>query len=192
MLKTIAPRLWEAGNATVEAVMQHDLRLHLPFHIPNHKPPQPTAFAEVQYRFAVTDSVPRKTGGGVSGWDAFTSLGHYDGREVALILWDDRSVVTFPPGSTFFLPAGLMSYSFTSASSDSSPMLVTQSTHHDLHDYAANGFRGNAGYLSLKGTKGEREAHCRRRAEALVGRFPTITEFDGAFSENCLGSESEK
>jgi hypothetical protein len=185
MLKTIAPRLWEAGNATVEAVLEHDLRLHLPFHIANHTPHQPTAFAEVQYRFAITDSVPRlpsRARAGVSGWDVFTSLGHYDCSEVALILWDDQSVVAFPPGSTFFLPAGMMNYSFT-ATSDSSQMLLTQAMHHDLHDYVVNGFRADTGYLQPNWTKEKREAHWRSRAEVLVGRFPTITEFD-ALGEN--------
>ncbi|KAJ7689071.1 hypothetical protein B0H14DRAFT_3532976 [Mycena olivaceomarginata] len=115
------------------------------FQNPNHTPSQPTAFGEVQYRFAVTDSVPHTSAratAGVAGWDAFTSLGFYDGRDVGLILWEDRTLVTFPPGSTFFIPAGLLNYSFT-AVPDGDMMLLTQTLHNDLYDYVANGFCAN-------------------------------------------------
>jgi hypothetical protein len=76
----------------------------------------------------------------------------------------------------------MMNYSFTTTS-DSSQMLLTQAMHHDLHDYVVNGFRANTGCLQPNWTKEKREAHWRSRAEVLIGRFPTITDFD-ALSEN--------
>lgn len=162
--------------------MANDLRLHLPFEISNHTPPQPTAFAEVQYRFSVMDSVPRPSAracAGASGWDALTSLGDYDGREVGLILWQDKTVVTFPPGSTFLIPTGIMPYSFT-GTGESSQMIITQTLHNDLRDYVADGFQADPKLLPPNWSEGEREAHMRNRAEVLVGRYPTITEFDCA------------
>lgn len=180
MLRTVAPRLWEAGHVNIEVILKNDVRLHPPFKIPNHTPSQPTAFGEVQYRFAVTDSVPRTSAratAGVAGWDAFTSLGFYDGRDIGLILWEDRTLVTFPPGSTFFIPAGLLNYSFT-AVPDGDMMLLTQTLHNDLYDYVANRFCANPDNLPATWTKEERDAHRRRRAEQVLSRFPTIHEFD--------------
>ncbi|KAJ7025135.1 hypothetical protein C8F04DRAFT_968166, partial [Mycena alexandri] len=186
MLQTVAPRMWAAANKSIEAVLDHDLRLRLPFKIPNYGPPQPTAFTEVQYRFSVDDSLPRhsaRASGQVCGWDAVTSLGHYDSSEGLLIIWEDHSILTFPPGSTFFVPAGLVNFSFTTLLSEhSTQMTITQCFRGELHDYVANGFDAEPDVLPplWMSDRDQGQPARRERAEVLAAMYPTVQEFDAS------------
>ncbi|KAJ7041931.1 hypothetical protein C8F04DRAFT_1252413 [Mycena alexandri] len=189
MLQTVAPRMWDTANKTVDAIVDNDPCLRLPCQIPNCYPRQPTAFTEVHYRFSVDDSLPRplaRASGQLSGWDAITSLGHYDSHEALLILWEDQSIVTFPPGSTFFLPAGLLNQSFTTVLSDHSTLMtITQSLRGELHDYVANGFQAEPDVLPplWMSDRDDGRAIRRERAEILAAMYPTVQEFDASFGE---------
>ncbi|KAJ6458990.1 hypothetical protein C8R45DRAFT_1109694 [Mycena sanguinolenta] len=182
MLEQIAPRLWMSANETINAIVAEDQRLKLPFRIANYGSPQPTAFPEVHYRFAINDLVPRReppVSAGMSGWQVLTSLGDYDSRfEGRLVLWEHRKMVTFPPGSTFFCPTG-MNYSFTTVSGKPSQMLISQTFHNDLHHFVANGFQPDSQHLSFANkTSQERESDLLQRAEALAGKYITVGGFD--------------
>ncbi|KAJ7138993.1 hypothetical protein C8R44DRAFT_867165 [Mycena epipterygia] len=133
MLKLIAPRLWATANKTIEAVLQNDTRLHTPFQLADQKP----------------YSIPHRglSQCHASGWDVLTALRNYPYDESELILWEDEIVVAFPPGSTFFIPTGLISYSFTAVSDDSTHMILSQSLNGDLYDYVANGCQAHCGQL---------------------------------------------
>ncbi|KAJ7040185.1 hypothetical protein C8F04DRAFT_1178280 [Mycena alexandri] len=181
MLQAIAPRLWDQGRETADKITTNDSGLHLPFRVAKDGPQQPTAFAEVEYCFCLEDSLPRKhdhISGWVSGWKALTSVGFYDSTEGQLILWDNKSLQPFPPGSTFFVPPGLLPFSFTAVSLGSQ-MFVMQSLHGDLEYFAANDCqpeprRGSPIYRSAE----ERKADVLERAEVLLSKYPTIQEFD--------------
>lgn len=186
MLQTIAPRLWNSGRETVDRVVANDSSLRIPFKIASHQPQQPTAFAEVEYCFHLEDSLPRRrehVRGRASGWDVLTSVGNYDATEGQLILWENNSVLPFPPGSTFFLPPGLMTYSFTAVSEPNSQMFVVQSLDAALEHFVANGCQAEPtsthrlpGYSSAE----ERKAILLERAEVLLSKYPTIEEFDAS------------
>ncbi|KAJ7080718.1 hypothetical protein C8R43DRAFT_965688 [Mycena crocata] len=180
MFKEIAPRLWQSANATVEAVLEHDLRLRLPLALANEEPRQPTVFTEVQYRFLIDDSLPRRSAATGAVWDVFTSVGHYDCIEGRLILWKDRTIVTFPPGSTFFLPGALMDYSFTAVSSKpfSDQMLISQSFSGPLAEFVANGFQAEPERAPKFATQEERAGDRRERAEIEIAKYATTNEYD--------------
>ncbi|KAJ7023323.1 hypothetical protein C8F04DRAFT_1193575 [Mycena alexandri] len=172
--KPLHPRLWNSGRETVDRVVANDSSLRIPFKIASHQPQQPTAFAEVKREHVR---------GRASGWDVLTSVGNYDATEGQLILWENNSVLPFPPGSTFFLPPGLMTYSFTAVSEPNSQMFVVQSLDADLEHFVANGCQAEPtsthrlpGYSSAE----ERKAILLERAEVLLSKYPTIEEFDAS------------
>ncbi|KAJ7116092.1 hypothetical protein C8R44DRAFT_880464 [Mycena epipterygia] len=180
MLREIVPRLWDSANETIEALLDHDCRLRTPFAIPIRRPLQPTAFAEVAYQFSVPDSTPPRILGRrpSTGWDALSAVGHYDASEGELILWEDETIVRFPPGSTFFVPRRLLHFSFAAISEDSSCMFIMQSLNGDLYNYVEQGFLFDDDedlFESEDTWKVERRA----RAESLIGKYPTVPEFDG-------------
>ncbi|KAJ7041695.1 hypothetical protein C8F04DRAFT_1252624 [Mycena alexandri] len=183
MLQAIAPRLWNLGRETVDAICAHDPGLRPPFWIPGNHQHQPTAFAEVEYRFHIEDSMPRvreRAAGRVSGWDVLTSLGNYDSTEGLLILWEGNSVLAFPPGSTVFLPTGVLTHSFTAVSETASQMLIVQSLSGELEHFVANGCESESPVVPRFATTASRRADILERAEILLGKYPTIGEFDAS------------
>ncbi|KAJ7121210.1 hypothetical protein C8R46DRAFT_1050696 [Mycena filopes] len=184
MLQTVAPRLWNLGRDTVDRVLANDLRLHLPLRYRYPANPQPTAFAELEFRFVIEDSLPLardNATGRASGWDVVTSLGHYESSEGQLILWENRSVLVFPPGSTFFMPTGLLTSSFTTISDTSTQMLVVQSLDRDLEYFVENGCQPAPPVFPPRFVSAaERRADLLERAEVLLAKYPTIQEFDAS------------
>lgn len=143
----------------------------------NNGPYQPTAFSELEYRFSIPYSVPlRDTNDHPAAFHALTAISDYDSNEGELILWRERVVVNFPPGSTFLFPAGLVSYSFTEVQKPGWQMLISQSCSAGLHSYVANGFddrfRSNMGTTSM--------AERRSIAEERIRLYSTIGEYDAA------------
>jgi hypothetical protein len=176
-LQQLAPGVWASAHSVIEAVMDADAGLHLPMTQCGRKPPQPTAFAQVEYSFSIADSHPRQQlRDHPTGWTAFTSVGHYDPIESSLILWHDRTVVEFPPGSTFLMPAGLCSVSFTAVSEPSSRMLISQSCDGELFRYVDGGLSYEPFIPNF--TAVAWEADRRERAEAAIAVFPTLSEYD--------------
>ncbi|KAJ7701958.1 hypothetical protein B0H17DRAFT_1128161 [Mycena rosella] len=181
MLKHVAPRLWASANETIEALIEHDCRLHMPLWIPSRHKHQPTAFAEVAYQFSVPNSKPWHTPRGrVSGWDAITALGHYDDTKGEIIVWDDKTMVRFPPGSTFLIPSGILGYSFAGiADFFSKRMLISQFLNGDIYNYMENGFHARPLNKRRFATMEAREQARRARAEELIAMYPTVSEIDG-------------
>ncbi|KAJ7022481.1 hypothetical protein C8F04DRAFT_1194477 [Mycena alexandri] len=140
-LQTVAPKLWASANATIDAVMDNDCTLTLPlYQCSGRAHRQPTAFSQVEYCFSIEDShLIHQVRDRPTAWTAFTSLSNYGQGETDLILWHNRTVVSFPPGSTFLLPAGLFSYSFTGASDPISCMLISQSCDGDMYRFVESG-----------------------------------------------------
>ncbi|KAJ7886946.1 hypothetical protein B0H13DRAFT_2342685 [Mycena leptocephala] len=166
MLQRLAPRVWDSAHATIDAVMANDLRLHLPF-------------SQLEYHFSIDDSHPIQcVTDHPTGWTALTSVGHYDESETALILWHDQMVVSFPPGSTFLMPGGMVSFSFTGASDrSSSPMLISQSCDGELFRYVQRGM--TYGLDAIFTTLEEQAADRRSRAESALAKFPTLNNTTG-------------
>ncbi|KAJ7142166.1 hypothetical protein C8R46DRAFT_1233201 [Mycena filopes] len=138
-LRKLAPRAWSAANTIIEATLANDYGLRLPFDLPNQRPRQPTAFSQVEYRFW-TDGVPRREATALpAGLSALTVVGDYHPTEGELILWEDQTVLNFPPGSTFLLPKW-MHYSFTAVEAPGYQMVIVQSCDGELDDYVENDF----------------------------------------------------
>ncbi|KAJ7622773.1 hypothetical protein DFH06DRAFT_1340645 [Mycena polygramma] len=174
MFRDAAPRAWAENREIIDAVVLNDCTLHLPMNLSDHPGGyQPTAFSEVEYRFSLPDSSPRREERDHSAsFRAVTAIGNYHPSEGQLILWTHRKVVTFPPGSTFLLPGSLVRYSFTEVERPGWQMVVTQSCGAGLHDYVANNFDGTAGERQFS-----RSAR-REMAEAAVSLYSTVGEYD--------------
>ncbi|KAJ7770733.1 hypothetical protein B0H16DRAFT_1452145 [Mycena metata] len=177
-LQTIAPRLWESANRTIDAVMENDCTLTLPlYQCTGRARRQPTAFSQVEYRFSIEDSHPtHRVGDRPTAWTAFTSLGHYGPGEADLILWHNRTVVSFPPGSTFFLPAGLFSFSFTGGSEGASRMLISQSCDGEMFRFVESGMSFELDVPMYHSAAEAREERMLRAGRA-VELFPTLDDF---------------
>jgi hypothetical protein len=104
--------------------------------------------------------------------------------EGQLILWRERTIVTFPPGSTFLLPAALVRFSFTAVEKPGWQMLISQSCSAGLHGYVANGFDDQ--FVSEPQFASRRAAAAHRAviAEHAVRLYSTIAEFDTAAGNN--------
>ncbi|KAJ7707996.1 hypothetical protein B0H16DRAFT_1746364 [Mycena metata] len=147
-LRHIAPRAWANANNTIEAVLQNDSSLRLPFYIPSLRTAQPTAFSRVEYRFTTEGFPGRESTSTEGGMCALTALGDYAGTEGELILWEDKKVEV--PGYQ---------------------MVLIQSCDGQLGDYVANGF-----YVPLEADTDE--ATLIRKAEAVAERYSTCAEYD--------------
>ncbi|KAJ6490565.1 hypothetical protein C8R47DRAFT_1070980, partial [Mycena vitilis] len=175
-LQTLAPQVWACANEAIDSVMRKDSALRLPFHQCLGQPNQPTAFAQVGYTFAIEESYPRQhLRDRPTGWTAFTSLGNYEANEGAVILWRERRIMRFPPGSTFFLPAGLFRYSFTGVSEGSSRMLISQTFDGEIMHYVDSGMAAPSMPRWTADTWGP---DIRRRAESAIAMFPTLNQYD--------------
>ncbi|KAJ6450348.1 hypothetical protein C8R47DRAFT_1230309 [Mycena vitilis] len=177
-MKMLASSLWESAHDAITAVMDNDTTLRLPFHQCLGEPTQSTAFAQVEYTFAIDNSYPQlHPRDHPTGWTVFTSVGNYDANESALILWDQRRMVRFPPGSTFLLPAGLFRYSFTGVSDESSRMLISQSFDGEICRFLQDDMFYEPKAPSFV-TDEAWEADRQRRAEEAVSKYPTLNEYD--------------
>ncbi|KAJ7604868.1 hypothetical protein DFH06DRAFT_1020575, partial [Mycena polygramma] len=172
----LAPRLWSAARNTIDDLVEHDPTLHLPLDHTNFGNPQPTAFSEVEYMFSTNAGTARCERDFVPGWRAITSVGNYDDAG-GIILWADQTVVQFPLGATFFLPASVMPYSFTAVDETQWRRTITQSFDNGLHQYRANGFASEP-LPAPKMTADEVEQRLRADAEAAVALYPTLSEYD--------------
>ncbi|KAJ7506188.1 hypothetical protein B0H11DRAFT_1904083 [Mycena galericulata] len=180
MLKQVAPRLWEDARRVVDAVAGHDSELHLPLQLTNFGPHQPTAFSQIEYQFSMPESsVPhRHPGDHPAGMRAVTALGNYPPTEGALVLWRERVIVTFPPGSTFVYPAALCHISFTTVEKPSFQMLVSQSCSAGLHGYVANGFDDRYTRPESFTTRTAARVARAARAVAETRKYSSVGEFD--------------
>ncbi|KAJ7684887.1 hypothetical protein DFH06DRAFT_1118541 [Mycena polygramma] len=135
VLKKSAPRAWKSSSKIIERVLEHDVRLRVPFS-------QPSAFSRVEYRFT-TDGTPRRETSYIPSMTALTAVGNYDGSdEGEIIIWPDKSVINFPVGATILLPSWLP-YSFTEVPWPGWQMVVAQTSEHALAEYVANDFHSH-------------------------------------------------
>ncbi|KAJ7024554.1 hypothetical protein C8F04DRAFT_1270093 [Mycena alexandri] len=178
-LQTVAPKIWASAHETIETVMANDCTLTLPlYQATGRARRQPTAFSQVDYRFSIEDSRPvHQIRDRPTAWTAFTSLGNYGPGETDLILWHNRTVVSFAPGSTFVLPAGLFSFSFTGASDPGSRMLISQTCDGEMYRFVESGMS-----FELDLPRFDSAAHAQEqrnlRAERAIELFPTLDDFD--------------
>ncbi|KAJ6489353.1 hypothetical protein C8R47DRAFT_1215699 [Mycena vitilis] len=178
MLEQLAPELWACANQAIDAVMRHDVALRLPFHQCLGQPDQPTAFAQVEYAFAIDDSHPKQhLRDRATGWTAVTSVGDYAADESALILWREHRIIRFPPGSTFLFPAGLLNYSFTGISEYSSRMLISQTFDGEIWRFIEGGMSLRPQPSRLI-TSEDWAAYRRERATKAIEMFPTLNGYD--------------
>ncbi|KAJ7021075.1 hypothetical protein C8F04DRAFT_1274144 [Mycena alexandri] len=171
-LRQVAPRAWSGANQAIEAVLEHDLDLRLPFDIPNQRPHQPTAFSRVEYRFATKGFPSQERDSVEGGLCALTALGNYPPNEGELILWEDQTVLNFPCGSTFLLPKW-MHYSFTDVEWPGRQMVLIQACDGLLGDYVSNDF-----YVPICGEVPTDEATLKQKADAATAKYCTRAEYD--------------
>ncbi|KAJ7511251.1 hypothetical protein B0H11DRAFT_2215090 [Mycena galericulata] len=182
ILEGVAPRLWSDNQRVIDAVVTHDCELRVPFDLGNgHGQYQPTAFSEVEYRFDIPDSTPRRDmGDHPPAFRAITAVGQYPYTEGALILWTHRVVVNFPPGSTFIFPAALVRYSFAAVEKPGWQMLISQSCSAGLHGYVGNHFDDLYARERKFPSRAAEKADRLSRAQAAVSKYPTVNEWDAA------------
>lgn len=179
MLKLTIPRLWSETRDVIDAVCENDSSLHLPMKTTG--PAQPTAFSQVEYCFSMPDSTPRREEKDhPPAFRAITSLGFYHVKEGELILWTERKVVNFPPGSTFLFPANLVRYSFCGVEEPGHQMLVSQSCGAGLHGFVAHGFDDRFTPQPRFESKAAERLDREERAQAAVALYSTVEEFDVA------------
>ncbi|KAJ7076954.1 hypothetical protein C8R43DRAFT_910584, partial [Mycena crocata] len=82
----------------------------------------------------------------LEGWRVITALGNYDSRFGGdLVMWDEKKILRFPPGSSFLVPAARMRYSFTAVGEGETHFLMSQHMHAGLHRFVVNGFAHEGG-----------------------------------------------
>ncbi|KAJ6504307.1 hypothetical protein C8R47DRAFT_968790, partial [Mycena vitilis] len=166
-LKKSAPRAWQSSSDLIQTVLEHDVRLRIPFS-------QPTAFSQIQYRFG-TDGTPRREVAYIPSMTALTAVGNYDGsHEGEIIIWPDKTVINFPVGATVLLPNWLP-YSFTEIAWPGWQMVVAQTSEHALAEYVANDFHPHVTIVDQGFGVAERRKRQALRAAAMYG---TLGEFD--------------
>ncbi|KAJ7444060.1 hypothetical protein B0H11DRAFT_1931231 [Mycena galericulata] len=165
ILEGVAPRLWRDNHRVIDAIVNHDCELRIPFDLGNgNGPHQPTAFSEVEYRFNIPDSTPRRDlGDHPPAFRAITAV-----------------VVNFPPGSSFIFPAALVRYSFTTVEKPGWQMIISQSCSAGLHGYVANHFDDLYARERRFPSRAAEKADRLSRAKAAVGMYPTVNEWDEA------------
>ncbi|KAJ6504320.1 hypothetical protein C8R47DRAFT_1210387 [Mycena vitilis] len=167
VLKKSAPRAWQSSSDLIQTVLEHDVRLRIPFS-------QPTAFSQIQYRFG-TDGTPRREVAYIPSMTALTAVGNYDGsHEGEIIIWPDKTVINFPVGATVLLPNWLP-YSFTEIAWPGWQMVVAQTSEHALAEYVANDFHPHVTIVDQGFGVAERRKRQALRAAAMYG---TLGEFD--------------
>ncbi|KAJ6477914.1 hypothetical protein C8R47DRAFT_1219816 [Mycena vitilis] len=174
MFRDVAPRAWSDHREVIDEVVLNDCQLHLPMHLTDQGPYQPTAFSEIEYRFSTPDSSPRRdTKDHSASFRAITAVGSYHSTQGELILWTHRKIVTFTAGITFLLPASLVRYSFTEVEKPGWQMLITQSCSAGLHGFVADNFdsRSRQSGMSSRKERGE-------QASAGVALYSTVYEYD--------------
>ncbi|KAJ7983077.1 hypothetical protein DFH06DRAFT_977728 [Mycena polygramma] len=112
-------------------------------------------------------------------WRALTALGEYDSRWGGeLILWEEKKVFRFPPGSTFLFPGTLVRYSFTQVRSGERQYSFSQYAQAGLYRYLENGFMSES-VFDATAWRWQREARERvkdaRMAKAL-GMYSQLSE----------------
>ncbi|KAJ7040857.1 hypothetical protein C8F04DRAFT_1253773 [Mycena alexandri] len=103
-------------------------------------------------------------------------------------VWTERTVVSFPLGSTFLLPAGLFSYSFTGASDPASRMLITQSCDGEMYRFIESGMSFELDIPGIFNSQAEAREDRLLRAGRAVDLFPTLEDFDSRFDSSLYGS----
>ncbi|KAJ7469887.1 hypothetical protein B0H11DRAFT_1920498 [Mycena galericulata] len=155
-----------------------DPDLFLPFDVPHERRPRdPSAFSILSYEFGASGSPSRLDQFDLlEGWRAITALGNYNCRYGGdLVLWDEKRVIKFPPGSTVLIPAARMRYSFTAVGDDETHYLVAQHTPAGLHRYVVNG------YSHVE--RPQRQETAARTANRLTNLHSTLADYDEKFEE---------
>ncbi|KAJ7612809.1 hypothetical protein DFH06DRAFT_1344896 [Mycena polygramma] len=168
ILRKTAPRAWKSANSIIEAVVEHNVGLHVPLST------GPTAFSRIDYRFS-TNGTPRREESYIPSMTALTSLGNYDGSdEGEIVVWPDKTVINFPVGATVLIPSCLP-YSFTAVQSPGYQMVLAQSCEQSLAQFVANGFAADFALVD----QSMRSAVLRKsEAVAAAAMYGTLKELD--------------
>ncbi|KAJ6463771.1 hypothetical protein C8R47DRAFT_992398, partial [Mycena vitilis] len=135
-----APRLHAHVGETKDALLEHDSSLRDNY--------TGGAFPSTEYFFGNEESAPRLDDLDMPwSWRALTSLGSYNPRWGGeLILWDEKKVIRFPPGTTFLFPSSFIRYSFTHVREGEMQYAFSQYAHAGLFRFVENGFLSEANF----------------------------------------------
>ncbi|KAF8150125.1 hypothetical protein B0H34DRAFT_732626 [Crassisporium funariophilum] len=116
------------------------------------------------------------------GWCAILALGKFDPTLGGhLILWDTKTVIEFPPGSTILIPSSTMSHSNVAVQERESRVSFTQYTAGGIFRYVDNDFRTEKEFEAED--KNGYEAMCelkKTRWKMGVGLFSSMDELLGS------------
>ncbi|KAK7012196.1 hypothetical protein R3P38DRAFT_2551059, partial [Favolaschia claudopus] len=108
-------------------------------------------------------------------WSILTALGNYDPTHGGhIILWDLGWVLTFAPGDSILIPAGLIRYSFVAVRPGETRYAMLQWAGSGIRRYFENGERDDTTFATSS-TEAEHLARKRLRRQthiAAIGAFP--------------------
>ncbi|KAJ7810041.1 hypothetical protein B0H13DRAFT_1667755, partial [Mycena leptocephala] len=137
------------------------------------------AFPAVEFFLGSDESPPRLDDLDMPwAWRGITALGDYNPRWGGeLILWDEKKVVRFPPGSTFLFPASFIRYSFTQVREGETHYTFGQYAQAGLFRYLESGCRSEAMFEATAWTA-EREARDRLRDARMANALSMYSHLD--------------
>ncbi|KAJ7024363.1 hypothetical protein C8F04DRAFT_969087, partial [Mycena alexandri] len=168
--RRFAPRLHSHLSATKDLLLDNDEWLR--------DNPTGGAFPAIEFFLGDDKSPPRLDDHDLPwAWRALTALGDYNPRWGGeLILWEEKKVITFPPGATFLFPAAFTRYSFTQVRAGEARYSVSQYAQAGLFRYVENGFLNEANFEAVAWKK-QREARDRLRDARMtiaLGMYPEV------------------
>ncbi|KAJ7015935.1 hypothetical protein C8F04DRAFT_984117 [Mycena alexandri] len=167
-----APRLHSHLYETKDLLLENDEWLR--------DNPTSGAFPAIEFFLGNDESPPRLDDHNLP-WTlrALTALGEHNpcwGGE--LIMWEEKEVITFPPGATILFPASFTRYSFTQVHAGESQYSVSQYAQAGLFRYVENGFLNEANFEAVAWKK-QREARDRLRDARMaltLGMYPVADD----------------
>ncbi|KAJ7607458.1 hypothetical protein DFH06DRAFT_1018547, partial [Mycena polygramma] len=171
-----APRLYSHLDQTKDAVLENewDLRDNC----------YGGAFPAMEFFLGSGESPPRLDDLDMPwAWRALTALGDYNPRWGGeLILWEEKKVIKFPPGSMFLFPGCFIRYSFTQVREGEAQYTFGQYAHCGLFRYVESGFRSEAEFEASAWTA-EREARDKLRDARMAMALGMYSHIDELYAQ---------
>ncbi|KAK7015132.1 hypothetical protein VNI00_019213 [Paramarasmius palmivorus] len=130
-----APRLFLYYAQVITALLQRYTDLHLPF--------SNSIFAAFTVNFGPeTVCYPHRDLKNLAfGWCAITALGNYDWTQGGhLVLWDQKLLIEFPPGTTILIPSAIICHSNTAIAAGETRYSFTMYSAGGLFRWVEHGF----------------------------------------------------
>ncbi|KAI0055660.1 hypothetical protein BV25DRAFT_1815305 [Artomyces pyxidatus] len=133
---TGAPKLYKHYESNINALVEHDPTLEMPFSNSIH--------AAVTFNLGPRTVTKKHVDSGnlPNGWCAITPLGNFDASAGGhFVLHEFKLIIQFPANSTIHVPSGSVTHSNLPVQRHETRLSLTQYTAGPLHRWVAYGFR---------------------------------------------------